>query len=145
MQSYSQEQVINGTYGEVWVSGEYLAEVTSLEAKVTIDYADVNMTRVLAKHRKMTGWEGKGTVKLNKVTSFFINLLSSNTKAGKQTTCTIVSKLKDPNAVGAERVALKGVTFDEISLANWEAKKNGEESVGFGFTDWELLDVISSD
>lgn len=142
MQSYKPENVINGTWGEAWIDGNYLAEVTALQAKVTLQKADVNMTRRLMKAQKVVGMEGKGTLKLNKVSSFFIKLMSDNMKQGKQTTCTIISKLADPDALGAERIVLKDVTFDELTLIDWEAKKNGDESVPFTFSDWDLLDLI---
>lgn len=83
-------------------------------------------------------------MKLNKVSSYFIKKLSDNTKAGKTTTCTIISKLNDPDSFGAERIQLNGCTFDELTLANWEAKKLGEESIAFSFTSWEVLDTINA-
>ena len=61
---------------------------------------------------------------------------------GKMMTCTIVSHVKDPDALGAERVALYGCLFDKISLIDWEAGKMGEESYSFTFSDWELLKTI---
>jgi len=139
---YAPEKTINGTFGELWVNDDYMAEVTGLEAKVTLEKTEVNQTGSLAKGYKITGIDCKGTIKLNKVTSYFINLLSENTKAGKTTSCTIISKLADPDASGVERVKLTGCTFDELSLANWEAKKLGEESIPFSFTGWEILDKI---
>lgn len=142
MKSYNPEQVINGTFGEVWVDDTYMAEVIALEAKVAIEKTEVNQTGTLAKGYKTTGLDGKGTLKLNKVTSYFINLMSENLKEGKSTTCTIISKLDDPDSDGAERIKLTGCTFDELTLANWEAKKLGEESVPFSFTDWDVLDSI---
>jgi hypothetical protein len=144
MDSYTPAQVINGTWGELWVNGSYLAEVVAFQATVTLTKADVNITRRLAKGSKVIGYEGKGSIKINKVTSFFVNLTSDNIKAGKQTSCTIISKLSDPDAVGAERVVVNDAVLDEISLANWEAKKNGEESIPFTFSDWDFLDVIAS-
>ena len=30
-------KVINGTFGEVWVDGDYMAEATGMEAKVTLE------------------------------------------------------------------------------------------------------------
>lgn len=139
---YAPEKTINGTFGELWVNDDYMAEVTGLEAKVTLEKTEVNQTGSLAKGYKITGIDCKGTIKLNKVTSYFINLLSENTKAGKTTSCTIISKLADPDASGVERVKLTGCTFDELTLANWEAKKLGEESIPFTFTGWEVLDKI---
>ena len=144
MKSYTPEKVINGTFGEVWVDDDYMAEVTALEAKVSLDKTEVNQVGTLAKGYKITGIDGKGTLKLNKVSSYFIKKLSDNTKAGKTTTCTIISKLNDPDSFGAERIQLNGCTFDELTLANWEAKKLGEESIVFSFTSWEVLDTINA-
>jgi hypothetical protein len=136
------EQVINGSYGEAWLDGDYLAEIKGLEAKIAIEYEDIDRPRKLGKGKKMTGYEGTGTLKLNKVTSRFIKLLSDNLKQGKQTSFTIISKLADPDALGAERIILKNVTLEELTLANWEAKTNGEEEVPFSFDDWEPIDLI---
>ena len=119
-----------------------MAEVISFKAEVDIQYADINMTRRLAKAKKMTGYEGKGEVKLNKVTSEMSKKISDNLKQGKQTICTIISKLDDPNAIGAERIVVKDATFEKLTLADWEAKKNGEEALTFSFTDWDFLDLI---
>lgn len=140
--NYNPEKTINGTFGSLWIDDYFLAEVTGLEAKVTLEKTEVNQVGTLAKGYKITGMDCKGTIKLNKVTSYFINFLSGNIQAGKTTSCTIISKLEDPDSDGAERIKLTGCTFDELTLANWEAKKLGEESVPFSFTGWELLDTI---
>ena len=142
MKSYTPEKVINGTWGEVWVDDDYMAEVTALEAKVSLEKTEVNQVGTLAKGYKVTGIEGKGTLKMNKVSSYFIRKLSGNIKAGKTTSCTIISKLADPDSFGAERIQLNGCTFDELTLADWEAKKLGEESIAFSFTGWDVLDSI---
>lgn len=141
---FSPEKTINGTFGELWIDDYYLAEVTGLEAKATLEKTEVNQVGTLAKGYKITGIDCKGTIKLNKVTSYFVNLLSENTMNCKQTTCTIISKLADPDSNGTERIKLTGVTFDELTLANWEAKKLGEESIPFTFTGWEVMDSIPS-
>ena len=142
--NYNPEKTINGTFGSMWIDDYFMAEVTALEAKVSLEKTEVNQVGSLAKGYKVTGIDCKGTIKLNKVTSYFINLLSENIQAGKTTSCTIISKLDDPDSDGAERIKLTGCTFDELTLANWEAKKLGEESVPFSFTGWELLDTIPS-
>lgn len=141
---FSPEKVINGTFGEVWIDDYYLAEVTALEAKVSIEKSDVNQVGTLAKGYKVTGMDCKGTIKLNKVTSYFINLLSENLKAGKTTSCTIISKLADPDSNGTERIKLTGCVFDELALVNWEAAKLAEESLSFTFTGWKILDSINA-
>ncbi|RXI57240.1 phage portal protein [Clostridium tetani] len=139
---YAEENVINGTWAELWINGELVANCIGLQAKVSLKTGDINMCRTLAKHTKVVGYEGKGTLKLNKVDSLFIKMMSDNIKKGKQTKCTIVSKLADPDALGIERICLKDCVFEELTLANWEAKKNEEESIPFSFSDWEPVDLI---
>ena len=138
----SPEKVMNGTIGEVWLDDYYLAEVLSLEAKASLEKTEVNQARTLVKGYKVTGIDCKGTLKLNKVTSYFLTKLSESIKKGKVVKCTIISKLADPDSDGIERVKLTGCVFDEITLANWEVKKLGEESIPFTFTGWEVLDYV---
>ena len=100
------------------------------------------MCRKLSKGYKVTGSDGKGTLKMNKVSSYFIRKLGDAIKAGKTPTSEIITNLKDPDAFGAEKIKLTGVVFDELTLADWEAKKNGEESIPFTFDSFEVLDSI---
>ena len=141
--AFKPEKVINGTFGELWIDDYYMSEVTGLQAKVSLEKTEVNQTGTLAKGYKITGIDCKGTVKLNKVSSYFINILSENLKAGKTTTFTIISILADPDSDGMEKIKLTGCTFDEMTLADWEAKKLGEESYAFTFTGWEVMDSIA--
>lgn len=142
MLTYDAKNVINGTYGEIWCDSDYLAEAIGLEAKITLDKSEVNMCRKLSKGYKVTGSDGKGTLKMNKVSSYFIRKLGDAIKAGKTPTSEIITSLKDPDAFGAEKIKLTGVVFDELTLADWEAKKNGEESIPFTFNSFEVLDSI---
>ena len=142
MNNYTPDRVINGTFGEVWVDNDYMAEVIGLEAKIKLDTADVNMVRTLKKGTKVTGISGSGILKLNKVTSYFIKKIGDNIKAGKATRATIITKLDDPEALGAERIALNDCVFTELALADWEAGKLSEESIPFSFSDFDVLEAI---
>lgn len=138
-------KVINGSWGEVLINEDYMAEVISLEAKATLEKQEVNQTGTLAKGYKITGLDCKGTIKLNKVTSYFINMISDNLLKGKSTECTITSTLSDPDSDGTEKIELYGCIFDELTLANWEAKKLTEESIPFTFTSWKIVDKIDDE
>ncbi|NDO48931.1 phage portal protein [Lachnospiraceae bacterium MD335] len=136
------EQVINGTFGEMWIDGEYLANVTALKAEVTLKKTAISMVQRLMEGQKMTGLEMKGEIKLHKINSFFIKKMNECFRRGKMMTCTIISNVKDPDALGGERIALYNCLFDKMTLADWEAGKMGEESYSFTFEDWEILDKI---
>ena len=141
MNGMESKQVMNGTNGELWMNDSYMAETTAFKAEVTLKKAAVNIVKKLADQYKVIGYEGKGSVKLNKVSSYMIEALNADMKAGKQTQFKIISKLSDPDAIGTERIVIKDAVFDNLILADWEAKKNGEESYNFTFTDWDVLDA----
>jgi len=68
--SFKPSQVINGTWGEVWMDGEYLAQVKALKVEITIKTTAIGMVQTLREGQKMTGMELKGEIKLHKINSF---------------------------------------------------------------------------
>jgi hypothetical protein len=142
MNGFRPEQVINGTWGEVWFDGEYLAQVTACKAEVGFKKTAITQCQSLVDGQKITGLEPKGEIKLHKINSFVMNKVNAAVKAGKTPTHTIISNVNDPDALGAERVAYYGSVLDKLILADWEAGKNCEESYPFTFQDWEPLQTI---
>ena len=143
MNSYSSEQVFLGTWGEVWIDDTYFAEVKKFRAEVTIDYEDIGRARNLMKGKKMTGVSGEGEVALHKVSSTMMLKIHNLLSAGKVPSFTIIGKINDPNAIGGERVALYSCKFEKLTLADWENGSVGEESYGFTFESYSILDSAS--
>lgn len=141
MNGFDAKQVFNGAYGECWFDGQYMAEVTACKGEINIKYEAVSRVRNLIDGQKMVGMEGKGEVKLHKVSSFIMKKVSDSLKAGKTPSFTIISKIDDPDAVGGERVVYYNCKLDKAILSDWERGKKLEESYSFTFEDWELLDT----
>lgn len=135
---------MSGSWGEVWIDSDYMAEATGVEAKITLTTTDVTQCRTLKKGYKITGIEGKGTLKLNHVTSYFINRMAAAIRSGKTPKATIITKVDDPDAFGAERIMLSDCVFTELTLANWEAGKLIEDSIPFSFGDFEVLESVDA-
>lgn len=140
MDGMNSQQVMSGTHGELWIDGDYMAQITEFKANINLKKTAVNIVKTMGDQFKITGWEGKGSLKMNKVSSYMIHKLADNIKQGKQTVCTIISKLSDPDSIGTERIVIKDATFDSLILADWSAKKIGEESYNFTFTNFDVLD-----
>ena len=68
--------------------------------------------------------------------------MSDALKQGRTLSVKIIMRLEDPDAYGAERVALYGCKFGKATLMDWEAGKETEDSYDFTFEDWEFLDFI---
>ena len=141
MKGMESKQVMNGSQGELWIDGDYMSQVTEFKAEVTIDKTEIKMVKKLQKQYKMIGLTCKGSLKMNHISSYMLDKMSENVKAGKQTICTIVSNLDDPDSIGAERIVIKDAVFDSLILADWAAGKMGEESYNFTFSDWDILDT----
>lgn len=141
MDTMNAQQVMSGTEGQVWIDGDYMAQVTAFKAEVNLIKEEVNQVKKRGKQYKVTGWEGKGTLKMNHVSSYMIQKMADNIKSGHQTVCTIIGKLSDPDSIGDERVVIRDATFDKLTLMDWEAKKLAEESYDFTFTDYDIQDM----
>lgn len=139
---FDERRAINGTYGEVWLEGELTREATGLKAEIGLEFMDVPMCGSLAKHQKVSGINCNGSITMTKVNSRMAIKLSDMLKAGKTPSFTIISKLDDPDAYGAERVVLKNCQFSTLTLADWSAKTIGSITQAFTFTDWDFLDMI---
>ena len=138
MNKFVAQQVMSGTQGEVWIDGKYMAEVTGFKAEIKLIKEEVNQVKTYFKQYKVTGCEGTGNVKMNHVSSYFINLMADNIRNARQTVVTIRVKLDDPDAVGREEVIIRDATFDKLTLMDWEAKKLTEDDYDFTFTDFEV-------
>ena len=139
---YDERLAINGTYGEVWLEGELVREATGLKADIGLEFLDVPMCGSLSNHKKVSKLTGNGSITMTKVNSRMAIKLSDTIKQGKTPVFTIISKLDDPDASGAERVVLKNCQFSTLTLADWTANQIGTITQNFTFTDWEYLDII---
>ena len=95
-------------------------------------------------HGGLQGFMGDRNVKKNGFASEMKTKLAEYIKDGKTPYFTIISKLADPDALNAqaERIKFTGVTFDEVTLVDFENGKLGEESYPFEYEDFEFLDTI---
>jgi hypothetical protein len=135
-------RVISGTWGEVWLDGEYVGECYGMQAKLAYNRETVQQCRKLLAGKKLMSIEGTGSLKLYKVNSRMTKNVALKVKQGVDPRFTVISKLDDPDAYGAERIALSGVAFDDTTLADWEVGNIGKVECPFTFEDYEPLDLI---
>ena len=144
--SMTSDRVLNGSYGQLWLDGVYMAEVYGLDAQMEVIKAEVPMCGTSSGvGKKYTGWNGTGSLRFNKVSSTFAKKQAEALKEGIPVVSTIISKLADPSVAkhGHERIELKGVQFDTISLAQWNAGELIQHEVPFTFEDFNFLNTIN--
>ena len=96
----------------------------------------------MATGTKYMGYTGKGSIAMHKVNSRMLKLIGNFIKQGKEPRFTIIAKLADPDSFGVERIAIKNVSFDDLTLFDFEVGALGQTECPFTFTDYDFLDLI---
>ena len=135
-------KVINGTHGQVFLGDDELAEMKSFQAKLEFQKEEVKIAGKMATGTKYMGYSGKGSLALHKVNSRMIKAIGQQIKEGKEPRFTIIGKLADPDSDGVERIAINNVSFDDLTLFDFEVGALGQTECPFTFTDYDFLDLI---
>ena len=134
-------QIMSGTWGEVWLDNEYVGECYKLQAKSSFEKEDIKLCGQMAVDKKINNVSNTGSMGMYHLNSRMVQVIGEHIRNGEDPRFTVISKLSDPSASGAERVVLKNVSFDDLTLADWEVGVAGKIEAPFTFTDYEFLDM----
>ena len=62
MKTFDHNKVFRGSFGKVWLDDEKLANVKSFEAKVSLDYEEMDVNGDLGKKQRYMGYSVSGTM-----------------------------------------------------------------------------------
>lgn len=97
--------VVNGSFGKVYVNGRNVAEISEFTGKLSLDGKDVKLANGET-GKKNTSVSFELTIKVQKVFSKELDILK-NIKDGKLNNyCDINVELDDPEALGAEAISI---------------------------------------
>ena len=133
-------EIRSGTWGALWLDGEQAAEAYGCTIKVSKTTEDVARCRTLMNGKKMTAVSITGTIRIYNATSRLIKLEAEALKQGKDLRHTIISNLDDPDNADNQRIAVKGVSFDDLTLADWQAAQLGQIEAPFTAEDYTVMD-----
>ena len=135
------KQVFNGREGEMWLDGAKVAECKACHAEVIFEYKDITLAKKAMKERKLIGLDTDGNFTLYKMTSMMTKKLEPYIRNNQTPLVTIIMKVDDKDAIGAERVALYNCSLDHAILGDFDVENTIEEEYKFKFTDFDLLDL----
>ena len=136
------KRICNGTFGELWLDGDYVGECYKAQAKVEFTKEEIKQCGTFFTDNKVVGCKGTGSLTMHKVNSRMAIKVANMVRNKQDVRFTVISKLADPDAFGAERCAVYGVSFDDLTLFDWEAGAVGESEHPFTFTTYEYLDKV---
>lgn len=143
--SFHAKNTISGKEGRLFLDGEEMAYIKSLEANIEKQKSEVNiMGRRMTGH-KTTGASGTGTATFYKVTSRFARIMMNYVKKGEDPYFTLQAVLDDKSSGrGTERVTLFDVNFDSAKIAGLDVDSEAlEEEVPFTFEDFDIPESLS--
>jgi len=141
------EVTILGSFGKLYdTDGAWLTEVDEVEFKITVDKEPIKMSGTRKTGHKAKSVEGTGTIRGFHVTSEWLKLVGEMQRNDRQVQFIgqLIVLLDDPEALGAERVLLKGVKFWEYA-GGFKVDEVRRVEIPITFWDYELLDAISGD
>ena len=134
-------KAINGTFGQVLWEGIPILEVISFNADMKVEREDVAEAGKLVSNSKIKSIKYEGKMKVTKQYTYAQDFAEAY-KKGLDPRLTLIGEVADPDASGAERIALYDVWLNNISLINFEHAKNCETEFDFGFSDFDYVDTI---
>jgi pyridoxal biosynthesis lyase PdxS len=135
------QSVFRGTDCELYMEGKWLTNVTSVEASVEINQAELNTVGNRWTMYRSMGLAGSGTVSGVFINTELIEKIGQ-ISAGKEYRTELVIKNYNPDINKTYRVRLKNVTFTSIPLGNFSAGEIAEVEFPFTFSQYEVLDKV---
>ena len=134
-------QILRGNFGEVWLDGTKVAEITAFSAKITKKKSTVNLCGTMVEGNVVTSVTITGSMTMYKVDSGDNAGEAASVIGGRDKRYTLITKVRDPGAAGGERWKYTGVSFDEVPLEDWKAA--AEQTVTRAFTAANVVSLES--
>lgn len=134
-----------GTFGFIYKEGQWLSQYNKAKASVEIQKAEIKPAGDRWVRHKVVALKGTGSISGYKVTDELLEAVSVVAQSEKPSFRTeLIFTLEDPESVGAERIRLMNVMFDNVDIANWEHSTEIQEEWNFTFEGYELLDLLEN-
>lgn len=137
MSGLSANRVLSGSFAEIWVDGNRIAEASGIQMTVKLIRSEVQIGMDV--DSKITGCRGEGQLRLRQVFSRFFDVVE-NAAAGTDLRVTITTALKDPDSMNGEeeRYSVDNVALDSLPLVNYATGKVNEQIIPFRFLPSDL-------
>ncbi|EKN35837.1 phage tail tube protein [Clostridium botulinum] len=135
-------EVISGNEGRIWVNTELWGNLSSIEAKCSLETEDIRFVGDANKYTKITGNSIEGTITIKKTDSRAQRLLAEGFRTLDMPDISIVVATATKNGNKIERLKLEDVVFTELQLAKLEAGAMIEEELPFTASSFEYLELI---
>lgn len=138
--AFNTNETLNGTDGKLWINDVPCATIQSFVLKQKNVYEDINKSEQLTKSRRLVGVELTGTISKFKVDNSLVGLMEEY-KNGNTPEIKLIGFIENKTTGLMQRAVIKGVTFDEMDLINFEQKKVVTEEIPYECEEYYYQDL----
>ena len=138
--AFKTNETLNGTDGRLWINDTPCATIQSFVLHQTNVYEDINKAGQLTKSRRVVGIELTGTISKLKVDNT-MSALMQDYKNGDTPDIKLIGLMQNAKTGMMQRAVIKGVTFGEMDLINFEQKVVAKEEIPFEAEDYYYQDL----
>jgi hypothetical protein len=138
--SFNTNETLNGTDGRLWINDTPCATIQSFVLHQTNVYEDINKAGQLTKSRRVVGIELTGTISKLKIDNT-MSALMQEYKNGDTPEIKLIGLMQNAKTGMMQRAVIKGVTFGEMDLINFEQKVVSKEEIPFEAEDYYYQDL----
>ena len=137
---FNTNETLNGTDGRLWINDTPCATIQSFVLHQTNVYEDVNKSGQLTKSRRLVGIELSGTISKLKIDNSMAGIMQEY-KNGETPEIKLIGLMQNSTTGMMQRAVIKGVTFGEMDLINFEQKVIAKEEIPFEAEDYYYQDL----
>lgn len=138
--AFDTNETLNGTDGRLWINDTPCATIQSFVLHQTNVYEDINKAGQLTKSRRVVGIELTGTISKLKIDNS-MSALMEEYKNGDTPEIKLIGLMQNAKTGMMQRAVIKGVTFGEMDLINFEQKVVAKEEIPFEAEDYYYQDL----
>jgi len=138
--AFNTNETLNGSDGRLWINDTPCATIQSFVLHQTNVYEDINKAGQLTKSRRVVGIELTGTISKLKIDNT-MSALMEEYKNGETPEIKLIGLMQNAKTGMMQRAVIKGVTFGEMDLINFEQKVVAKEEIPFEAEDYYYQDL----
>lgn len=137
---FNTNETLNGTDGKLWINDTLCASIKSFTLKQKNVFETIDKAGQLTTSRRLVGIELTGTISKFKIDNSITGIMKEYAD-GNAPEIKLIGLLENKTTGLMQRAIIKGVTFDELDLINFEQKKVIVEDIPYEAESYSYQDL----
>ena len=137
---FNTNETLNGTDGKLWINDTLCASIKSFTLKQKNVFESIDKAGQLTTSRRLVGVELTGTISKFKIDNSIAGIMKEYAD-GNAPEIKLIGLLENKTTGLMQRAIIKGVTFDELDIINFEQKKVIVEDIPYEAESYSYQDL----